>query len=231
MKEQDLVLISRKLCPYVQRARIVLAEKSVPHQVRFIDLGNKPDWFLEISPLGKVPVLLAGGQSVFESAVIAEYVDEISPGSLHPREPLARALNRSWIEFASKTLDAIGDFYSAADAPAFERATDTLHARFARLESTLGDGPFFNGRRFSLVDAAFGPVFRYFDVIDRHEDFGFFSGRPKLAAWRKALGQRRSVQTAVVPDYPERLERFFIERNSILGRRLASGIGAALNCG
>lgn len=229
MKEQDLVLISHRLCPYVQRARIVLAEKSVPHELRFIDLANKPDWFLEISPLGKVPVLLAGGQVVFESAVIAEYVDEITPGSLHPREPLARALNRSWIEFASKTLDAIGGFYSAADASAFERALETLHARFARLESTLGDGPFFNGRQFSLVDAAFGPVFRYFDVIDRHEDFGFFSGRPKLAAWRETLALRRSVREAVVADYPERLERFLVERNSILGRRVASGPGVAVN--
>jgi len=229
MKERDLVLISHKLCPYVQRARIVLAEKSVPHQVRFIDLGNKPDWFLEISPLGKVPVLLAGGQVIFESAVIAEYVDEISPGSLHPREPLARALNRSWIEFASKTLDAIAAFYSAADASAFERALDTLDARFARLEATLGDGPFFNVRQFSLVDAAFGPVFRYFDVIDRHEDFGLFAGRPKLAGWREVLAVRRSVKAAVVPDYPERLERFLIARDSILGRRVASGVGAAVN--
>ena len=54
----NLKLISHNLCPYVQRSRIVLEEKAVPHELEFIDLAAKPDWFLAISPLGKVPVLL-----------------------------------------------------------------------------------------------------------------------------------------------------------------------------
>jgi len=53
-----LKLFSHHLCPYVQQARIVLGEKSINHDLAFIDLANKPDWFLAISPLGKVPVLL-----------------------------------------------------------------------------------------------------------------------------------------------------------------------------
>ena len=94
---------------------------------------------------------------------------------------------------------------------------------FARLESELSGGPFFAGERFSLVDAVFAPVFRYFDGFDRLGDFAILAGKPKLAAWRKALAARPSVRSAVVEDFPERLLRFFEARNGILVRnRLAA---------
>ncbi len=64
---EKLKLISHKLCPYVQRAVISLKEKGVPFERIDIDLDNKPDWFLKISPLGKVPVLQVGDKVVFES--------------------------------------------------------------------------------------------------------------------------------------------------------------------
>ncbi len=97
-------LISFPLCPYVQRALIVLAEKNVPFERVDIDLANKPDWFLKLSPLGKVPVLQADDNVLFESQVIAEYLDEVTQGSLHPTDPLQKAKHRAWIEFASQTL-------------------------------------------------------------------------------------------------------------------------------
>ena len=78
-----LTLISHKLCPYVQRAVIALTEKGVPFERIDIDLANKPDWFLKISPLGKVPVLLVetadGEAALFESNVICEYIEETHP--------------------------------------------------------------------------------------------------------------------------------------------------------
>jgi len=73
----------------------VLAEKDIPHAIEFIDLGNKPDWFLKISPLGKVPVLCVDARQLFESSVIAEYLDEISPGSMYPDDAFDKARNRS----------------------------------------------------------------------------------------------------------------------------------------
>ncbi len=90
------VLVSHPLCPYVQRAAIVLAEKGVPYERRDIDLAAKPDWFLAVSPLGKTPVLLAGGAALFESAVICEYLDETHALRLHPSDALLRAQQRSW---------------------------------------------------------------------------------------------------------------------------------------
>jgi glutathione S-transferase len=83
---QQLELISHYLCPYVQRAVITSIEKNIPHDRTYIDLANKPEWFLTISPLGKVPLLKVAGEILFESAVICEYLDEISPGSLSGAE-------------------------------------------------------------------------------------------------------------------------------------------------
>ena len=71
-----LKLVSHKLCPYVQRAVIALAEKGVPFERIDVDLANKPDWFLKVSPLGKTPVLLVGDTAIFESAVILEYLED-----------------------------------------------------------------------------------------------------------------------------------------------------------
>lgn len=224
----ELKLVSHKLCPFVQRARIVLAEKEIPHKIEFIDLNNKPQWFRAISPLGRVPVLLVDGKPLFESAVIAEYFDEISPRSLHPDDVFERARNRSWIEFASATLQSIAAFRDA-DESAFGDATDTLRQRFVTLEAQLGDGLYFNGNYFSLVDAAFGPVFRYFDVIHELGAFNFFDGLPRIEKWRHALSRRPSVRTAVVHDYYERLRRFFAAIDSELGRRARSRYEVAAN--
>jgi glutathione S-transferase len=218
-----LHLVSHKLCPYVQRARIVLAEKQIPHRLEFIDLGNKPDWFLKISPLGKVPVLCVDGRPLFESSVIAEYLDETFPGSLHPVNPFARAHNRSWMEFASATLASIATFYRAPGEHAFTDAAAALRQRFETLEQELGDGPWFNGDDFSIVDAAFGPVFRYFELIEQVGDFGFFDDLPRVNAWRRALRKRPSIRHAVVDDYHDRLRNFFAGLDSELGRLVVAG--------
>src|SRR5689334_17901425 len=105
-----LTLISHPLCPYVQRAAIVLQEKGVAYERRDIDLANKPDWFLRISPLGKTPVLLVDDEAIFESAVICEYLDDTLAPRLHPQDPLQRARHRAWMEFGSSLLNTIGAF-------------------------------------------------------------------------------------------------------------------------
>ena len=213
-----LKLISHKLCPYVQRAVIALTEKGVPFERIDIDLANKPDWFLGISPLGKTPVLLVGDIPIFESAVILEYLEETEPKPLHPADPLRRAEHRGWIEFGSAVLNDIAGFYSAPDETAFKVRTSQLEQKFARLEARLAAAPWFDGERFSLVDAVFGPVFRYFDVFDTIGDFGILADKPKLKRWRECLAARASVLAAVSADYPALLRAFIDRRNSWLSR-------------
>lgn len=219
-----LTLISHLLCPYVQRAIIVLEEKQIAYERVDIDLANKPDWFLKVSPLGKAPVLLVGGQAIFESAVICEYLEETTTGPLHPQDPLTRAQHRGWMEFASVTLNAIGAMYSAPDERILAAKVADLQVKFAQLEMELSEvdrnGPYFAGDSFSMVDAAFAPVFRYFDVFDSVDDFGVFTKTPKVKAWRTALQQRPSGRSAVRADYPELLREFLVRRNSELSRRI-----------
>lgn len=222
-----LKLISHKLCPYVQRAVIALTEKGVPFERIDIDLANKPDWFQAISPLGKTPVLQVGDKAIFESAVILEYLEETQARPLHPADPLTRADHRAWIEFGSTVLNDIAGFYAASDEAAFKAKTSQLEARFARLEARVAASPWFDGENFSLVDAVFGPVFRYFDVFDDIADFGILSGKPKLKRWRKALAARPSVRTAVSADYPALLRDFIDRRQAWLSRLQAQARAAA----
>ena len=109
MQQHEFTLISHHLCPYVQRSVIVLTEKNIHHERRYIDLSDKPEWFIELSPTGKVPALRVNHQAtLFESAVICEYLNEITPGSLHSSDPLLKAQHRAWIEYGSQLLNDIG---------------------------------------------------------------------------------------------------------------------------
>jgi glutathione S-transferase len=216
-----LTLISHELCPFVQRAAIALEEKGVAFERINVDLANKPDWFLAISPLGKVPLLKVDDVAIFESAVILEYLEETQPNPLHPADALQRAEHRAWMEFGSTILMDLWNFYTAVDEAAFQAKAKQLTEKFARLEQRLGEGPYFDGARFSLVDAVFGPVFRYFDTFDRIADFGMLADKPRLAAWRLALAQRPSVARAVKADYPERLWAFLQSRESRLSALMA----------
>ncbi|TGP23250.1 glutathione S-transferase family protein [Mesorhizobium sp. M1D.F.Ca.ET.184.01.1.1] len=216
-------LVSHHLCPYVQRAAIALAEKGVPFERVNVDLANKPDWFRAVSPLGKVPLLRVrqGGQEefIFESAVILEFLEETETTPLHPADPLMRARHRAWIEFGSAILIALGRFYSAPDEAAFLKESSGLSEMFGRVEAELSarqSGPWFAGDRFSLVDAVYGPIFRYFDTFDSIGDFGILDGKPLVQAWRNTLSKRQSVKEAVGADYPRRLHAFLRAKASYL---------------
>lgn len=216
----SLTLISHPLCPYVQRVAIVLAEKHIAFERRTVDLAHKPNWFLQISPLGKTPVLLADGQALFESAVICEYLDETTPTRLHPESLLVRAKHRAWMEFGSALLNAIAGFYSAPDHATLTAKVVDIRSRFEQLEAVLANGPYFSGASFCMVDAVFGPVFRYFETFEAIEDFGFFASTPRVHAWRQMLAQRQSVISAVCPDYAALLYAFLRARNSALSKRM-----------
>lgn len=219
----DLELISHRLCPYVQRAAIALSEKQVPFTRTDIDLAAKPDWFKALSPLGKVPLLRVDDEVLFESAVIVEYLEDTQAPALHPADALQRARHRAWIEFGSTVLNDIWGFYTAADMAQLQAKRELLRARFERLETALGAGPFFAGEHFSLVDAVFAPVFRYWELFDRIADFGLFDGLSRVRAWRQALAARPSVRGAVAADYVERLADFVRAQGGELARLMPAG--------
>lgn len=219
---KPLILASHVLCPYVQRAVIVALEKAITFERVVIDLADKPAWFVERSPTGKVPLLMIDDVTLFESAAIAEFLDEISGGGMLPKEPVERARHRAWIEYASGTLAEFGALYSARDTEAFETHRESLVARFQRISEEV-NGPWFGGDKFGIVDAAFAPVFRYLDAFERDATLFLLADLPNLAEWRDRLSRRESVKAAVLPDFPDRLCAFLLSRNSHLAQLMGKG--------
>jgi glutathione S-transferase len=230
-----LTLVSHHLCPYVQRAAIALAEKGVPFERRWVDLADKPEWFRRLSPLGKVPLLLVGegedgdspsGFVLFESAAIVEYLEDTYGPSLHPADLIERARHRAWMEFGSQALNAIAQLYNAPDAASLDEQAARLSALFERVEGELASrepdwtGPFFAGDRFSLVDAVYGPVFRYFDTFEAAADLHILAGRAHVARWRASLAGRPSVFGAIDKGYSERLTEFLARKGTAISERV-----------
>lgn len=202
----QLELISFDLCPYVQRSVITLLEKGMDYKITYIDLANPPDWFMQVSPLGKVPVLRAGDAIIFESAVINEYIDEISPPPLHPSDPLQRAINRAWIEFASGMLVTRYEMVASKDKQGFDKKCQEIRDKLAQIEAQLSKtGNYFNGENFSLMDAAIAPLFMRLDILEQHIPSVRFITTPRLAMWHTALMTRPSVQKSVIPEFSEKM--------------------------
>ena len=199
----QLHLISFKTCPFVQRAVITLKHKKIDYDITFIDLADPPDWFIELSPLKKVPVLKVDDEVLFESAVINEYLDEITGGELQPSDSLARAKNRAWVEFASNMLGNLYMMKMSKDEERYTRYRDTLVDQLHRIEKRLGDGPWFNGDEFSLADTAFAPLFRQNSVAQNRMSVIDPASMPKVTAWGERLLALPEVRDSVVDEFED----------------------------
>lgn len=199
----------------------VLNEKNVPYEIEYIDLSNKPDWFLAISPTGRVPVVQTpGGDVLFESAVINEFLDESHEPYFMPETPLARAQERMWSDFVSNLYgDVFKASYVAQSADEAQESIDSIKKRLSQLEEKVV-GPLFNGEEFSLIDATAAPPFTRMNWMEKAvSGLDFFSATPKVNAWKDALLARQSVVNSVLPNlYDE-----FVERAGSRGSWIAAG--------
>lgn len=220
MPTENLKLISFSLCPYVQRAMIVLNEKKVNFDIEYIDLEAPPPEFYDISPLEKVPVLLVDDQPLFESMVICDYLDETTEGSLYPTDAFAKAKNRSWIEFGNEILSTTFDFLHANEAKKFNLLKETLIDRFEILEEELQNEPYFNGTDFAMIDAVYAPIFRYQQRIAMYKDYEIFEDAPNVKTWGERLLERPSVIGSIPDSYEEDITNYFKNLDSILGKEI-----------
>ena len=222
MSNLNLHLISFDICPYVQRAMILLLEKNAKFEISYVDLANKPEWFLKVSPLGKVPVLQVDQTVLFESSVICEYIDETHGEVMHPADPLVKAEHRAWMEYSSVLLGLIYGVSTAQDEDDLAAKRNDLSQKLANLELTLkkGNGPFFGGNKFAMIDAFYAPVFRYFQAFAQWGDSSYLSEFPRLQAWEANVMGRSSVLKAVPQDYSEKLKIFLKNKNGVYARKL-----------
>ena len=182
-----LELISFKLCPFVQRAIIILKKQKIDYDITFINPMDPPDWFKAISPTGQVPLLKADDEVIFESSVISEFANDISENDLHPSNAIQKAKNRAWIQFSSSMFDDLFNLVTG-DKETYAKAKESLFAKFAKVEVVKGTGTFFNGADFAMIDAAFAPIFMRLSWINEFTDNALsFNEFNNLSAWSEAI--------------------------------------------
>lgn len=209
----EVTIYSAVVCPFAHRSRLALLEKGVDFELIEIDLQNKPQGFTDISPYGKVPAIKHGEHRVWESAIINEYLDEVFPEPpLLPREPIAKAQARIWIDFANTRLvAAFTNLLRNPDPQQQKDAAEELrnHLQFIETEGLgklSGDGPYWFGESISLVDLTLYPWFERWPVIEHYRGFQLLSDFPRLQQWRDAVSQRESVKAIANP------KEFYLER-------------------
>jgi glutathione S-transferase len=185
--------------------------KDVEFEVTFVNLRDKPDWFLKISPHGKVPVLKVDEEILFESNAIAEFLDETVPPRLHPEDPLKRARNRAWTDYVPTFSSALNGVYYTKTREDMEAGLAQAPKAVERLEQAIAqgrgnDGPYFNGPELSLVDAAYAPFLQRFVIADGFLKTGLLDEFPHVKAWTDTLLANEIVTGAVAPNF---LEEFY----------------------
>lgn len=215
-QDTPLELISSDRCPFVQRSIITLEHKSVPYTVTYIDPYDPPEWFSALSPLGKVPVLKLGEHdALFESAVINEYLDEITPGNMHPQDPLEKAKNRAWIEFGAGCLSNTFNIMAVQTETEYNAVKQELRGALERLEGVCdANGPYFNGSQFCLIDTAYAPLFIRLSMLGDMTGLSLLGGLPTVSRWQAALLALPEVNKSRAPNLQTRFIELMQQKNA-----------------
>ena len=195
-------LIGSAASPYVRKVRVVLAEKRLDYQFVIEDVWSADTTISNSNPLGKVPCLIMeGGEAMFDSRVIVEYLDTLSPvGKLIPQQGRERAEVKTWEALADGVLDALilarleanwaGRTKAQRSQAWIDRQVGKAHASLKAMSQGLGDKPFCAGIYLSLADIAVGCALGYLDFRFGHIDWR--STYPNLAKLQEKLAARPS---------------------------------------
>ncbi|WP_412555121.1 glutathione S-transferase family protein [Shimia sp. MIT1388] len=228
-------IVSFKICPFVQRVTALLEAKGLDYQVEYISLSDKPQWFLDISPNGQVPVMVTeGGVALFESEAIIEYIEE-AYAPLQANVSLEqKALNRAWSYLAAKNYLVQCGTMRSRDAETLAEKSAKLGTAFDKIEEALGEGPFFGGEQIGVVDIAWLVLLHRAQIITDHTGYDFLEGRPKTQAWQAAIMETGLAQKAVSEDFEEAFTSFYLADVTYLGRGMkdeAPHVAAVRGCG
>ncbi len=210
---------------------ILLRAKDVEFEVTYIDLSDKPDWFLKISPHGKVPVLSVNDDPLFESNAIAEYLDDVVEPRKHPEDPFKRARNRAWTDFVPDFSKGINIYYTKTQDEVAEKVA-AAPKFLQKLEDAIAkergnDGPYFNGPELCLVDAAYAPFLQRLAMVEQFAKTGILRDFPLVQAWSDALLANDDVIGSVAPSFPDVFYANLKNRGYYVGTLLSDDIAAA----
>ena len=200
---------------------IVLRTKEVDFDVTYINLREKPDWFLKISPHGKVPVLNVDDDVLFESNAIAEFLEEVVAPHLHPEDPIKRARNRAWTDFVPDFSKGLSAAYRRETVAEMEAGRPDAEKALGKLEDAIkaergNDGPYFNGDTLCLVDAAYAPFFQRFMKVEEKTNSGLLSEFPLVKAWSDALLSTEMVTGSVHETFPQEFAANMHRRGTVV---------------
>ena len=214
----SIKLISFPICPFVQRSVMLLEKLGREYEVEYIDLANPPEWFLEISPLGKVPVLQVGDTVLFESHVILEYLNEVADINFHPADPLEKARHRAMMEFGSAMLGSQWMTMAAKDEAGVGKHLSALTSLMTTLESSISPAPFYAGKELHIIDFSFAPLLQRLEILKRHFEPTLFDDFPKIEAWTQAIIDLDVLKASAVPDLEERILKSMKDMGSYLAK-------------
>ncbi len=211
-------VISFTICPFVQRVTALLEAKDIPYTVEYISLSDKPEWFMEISPNGQVPVLVTEkGTALFESDAIVEYLEEAYAPLEENVDSEQKALDRAWSYLATKHYLVQCTTMSSADSETFSTRLEKLNKAISRMEKTLGDGPYFKGDRLSNIDIAWLPLLHRAAIIEKHTGCDFFTKYPKVQAWQREVLATGLAEKSVAVNFEEAFTGYYLSGKTFLG--------------
>lgn len=195
-------LIGSNTSPYVRKVRIVMAEKKLDYQYVIEDVWSEQTRINDANPLGKVPCLIMeGGEALFDSRVIVEYLDTLSPvGKLIPGVGRERAEVKTWEALADGMMDAAllarmeaiwkGRTEAQRSQAWIDRQLGKIHTGLQAMSKGLGEKPYCTGIHLSLADIAVGCLLEYLDF--RFPQVAWRQDHPSLARLQEKLAQRLS---------------------------------------
>ncbi|XP_030474890.1 probable glutathione S-transferase [Syzygium oleosum] len=200
------------------RCRVALTEKGVECEYKDEDLWNKSELLLQMNPVHKkIPVLVHNGKPVCESLIIVEYIDETwsHKAPLLSSDPYDRARARFWADFADTKFFDLGMKVLMTKGEEQEAANKGFIESLQRLESELGDEPFFRGSKFGFLDIVFISVYCLFYSYETCGNFSIEAECPKLVVWAKRCMEKESVSKSL-PD-PREVYGIILERRKAVG--------------
>ncbi len=211
-------IISFKICPFVQRVTALLEAKNIDYDLEYISLKDKPQWFMDISPTGQVPILITeSGQALFESDAIVEYLDEVFLPLEQNITPEQRASDRAWSYQATKHYLIQCSTQRSPDKLTLVERAKKLDKAFEKVEQALGQGPYFKGKQISNIDIAWLPLLHRAAIIRRYTCYDFLAQYPKMKKWQESILKTDIPKKSVPEDFEEAFTNFYLADDTFLG--------------
>ena len=197
-------------CPFCQRIQITAQSNGIEHNIHWLDSADTPDWFYKISPLGTVPVVqVDDSQTIFESAVINEFLDQVGHNDMLPQDPVKRAISRAWIEYASSCQVAFSGLLGAVDKQAFKKARKAFISKLQTVEDALQSGTITaQADTLSLLDTSFAPLFVRLQHLGQSVKILELGSLPKVQQWMQWILENQAVKATITEDFPDIFKKF-----------------------